>query len=91
MQHKQEDDGHLRELTKDSTLVLDGHFLKVKRDTVILPDGKETTREYILHPGAVVIIPLMNDGRVLVERQFRYPLNKGLSSRPGNSNTVKIY
>ncbi len=76
MQHKQEDDGNLRELTKDSTLVLDGHFLKVKRDTVILPDGKETTREYILHPGAVVIIPLMNDGRVLVERQFRYPLNK---------------
>jgi len=56
-------------------MVYDGHFLKVQRDTIELPDGKRTAREYILHPGAVVILPLLDDGKVLLERQFRYPLH----------------
>ena len=54
-------------------LVFDGNLLKVYRDTVRLPDGSEGTREYIRHPGAVAIVPLFDDGRVLLERQFRYP------------------
>jgi ADP-ribose pyrophosphatase len=45
----------------------------VRRDRVRLPDGSEGTREYIRHPGAVAIVPLFEDGRLLLERQFRYP------------------
>ena len=45
----------------------------MRRDVVRLPDGSEGTREYIRHPGAVAIVPLFDDGRVLLERQFRYP------------------
>jgi ADP-ribose pyrophosphatase len=53
--------------------VFDGTLLKVRRDRVRLPDGSEGTREYIRHPGAVAIVPLFEDGRLLLERQFRYP------------------
>ncbi len=53
--------------------VYDGALLKVQRDLVRLPDGSEGTREYIRHPGAVAIVPVFDDGRVLLERQFRYP------------------
>ncbi len=53
--------------------VYDGSLLKVHRDRVRLPDGSEGAREYIRHPGAVAIVPLFDDGRVLLERQFRYP------------------
>jgi len=54
-------------------LVFDGTLLKVHRDSVRLPDGSRGVREYIRHPGAVGIVPLFDDGRVLLERQFRYP------------------
>jgi len=53
--------------------VFDGDLLKVYRDKVRLPDGSTGGREYIRHPGAVAIVPLLDDGRVLLERQFRYP------------------
>jgi ADP-ribose pyrophosphatase len=53
--------------------VFDGTLLKVHRDAVRLPDGSAGVREYIRHPGAVAIVPLFDDGRVLLERQFRYP------------------
>jgi ADP-ribose pyrophosphatase len=66
-------DDHLKETKVDGELAYDGHFLKVSRDRVKLPDGKLTQREYIRHPGAVVILALFDDGRVLLERQFRYP------------------
>lgn len=69
-------DQHLKESQVGSALAYDGHFLKVQRDTVRLPDGKITAREYIKHPGAVVILPLFDDGSVLLERQFRYPLRQ---------------
>ncbi len=54
-------------------LVFDGNLLKVHRDTVRLPDGSQGEREYIRHPGAVAIVALFDDGKVLLERQFRYP------------------
>jgi ADP-ribose pyrophosphatase len=69
-------DAHLKETRIDSSVVYDGAFLKVRRDNVRLPDGKSTIREYIKHPGAVVILPLFEDGSVLMERQFRYPLDQ---------------
>jgi len=66
----------LKETRIDGALVYDGGFLKVTRDRVSLPDGKITHREFIRHPGAVVVLPLFDDGTVLLERQFRYPLNR---------------
>ncbi len=66
----------LKETCIATEQVYDGHFLKVQRDLVSLPDGSTTHREYIKHPGAVVILPLFEDGTVLLERQFRYPLNR---------------
>jgi len=63
----------LTETRLDGGLVYDGHFLKVERDRISLPNGKISHREFIRHPGAVVILPLLPDGRVLLERQFRYP------------------
>lgn len=63
----------LNETRIDGGVVYDGHFLKVERDRIRLPDGSTSHREFIRHPGAVVIIPLLADGRVLLERQFRYP------------------
>ena len=53
--------------------VFDGTLLKVRRDLVRLPDGSQGVREYIRHPGAVAVVPLFGDGRILLERQFRYP------------------
>lgn len=69
-------DAHLTETRLGGALAYDGDFLKVQCDSVRLPDGKMATREYIRHPGAVVIIPLFEDGTVLLERQFRYPLGQ---------------
>ena len=63
----------LTERFVSSEQVFDGTLLKVRRDRVRLPDGSEGTREYIRHPGAVAIVPLFDDGRILLERQFRYP------------------
>ncbi|MET3129902.1 ADP-ribose pyrophosphatase [Oxalobacteraceae bacterium GrIS 1.11] len=69
-------DSHLKESKLDGQVVYQGGFLTVQSDRVTLPDGKLTVREYIRHPGAVVILPLLDDGRVLLERQFRYPLDR---------------
>jgi ADP-ribose pyrophosphatase len=69
-------DAHLKETRIDGELAYDGSFLKVTRDSVSLPDGAHTHREFIRHPGAVVILPLFDDGSVLLERQFRYPLDQ---------------
>lgn len=63
----------LTEHSVSSDLVFDGKLLKVYRDAVRLPDGSEGLREHIRHPGAVAIVPLFDDGSVLLERQYRYP------------------
>lgn len=68
------DDAHLRETPLSRTELLKGHFLHVVRDTVRLPSGGEATREFVLHPGAVMVIALLDDGRVVLERQFRHPM-----------------
>ena len=69
-------DEHLTETRIDSTVVYDGLFLKVRKDTVRLPNGAPAGREYFNHPGAVVILPVFDDGSVLLERQFRYPMDR---------------
>ena len=68
-------DAHLVEIKISSDKILAGNFLKICRDTVSLPDGRHTTREYVVHPGAVMIVAMLDDGRVVMERQFRYPLH----------------
>ena len=65
---------YLRETIIRSEQVYEGHFLQVRLDQVTLPDGAIAKREYIVHPGAVMIVPLLDDGRVVVERQWRHPL-----------------
>lgn len=72
----------LTETRVDSETVFEGKLLHVRRDTVRLPDGKLATREYIVHPGAVLIVPVLPDGRLVVERQYRYPLGSVLIEFP---------
>ncbi len=68
-------DAHLREHTLTSRELLKGHFLHAFRDTVRLPDGSEASREFVRHPGAVMIIAQLDDGRLVLERQYRYPVH----------------
>ena len=75
-------DAHLREDTIESKQVYRGHFLEVRRDEVRLPDGRSAHREYIVHPGAVMVIPMLADGRLVVERQYRYPLARVMLEFP---------
>jgi ADP-ribose pyrophosphatase len=76
------DDAHLKEEGIASELLFKGNFLEAKRDTVRLPDGKTATREYIVHPGAVVVVPLLDDGRVAMVRQYRYPIDWVMTEFP---------
>ena len=59
-----------------SEVVAEGGILTVKRDQVRLPNGHASYREYVMHPGAVVIVPLLPNGNVVLEKQFRYPLHQ---------------
>ena len=76
------DDPHLTEHLLGQERIFDGHFLHAVRDTVRLPDGSVATREYVLHPGAVVVIPLLDDGRLVLERQYRHPLGRVMIEFP---------
>ena len=76
------DDAHLIETKVSSEQVFDGKLLHVRRDTVRLPDGGLATREYVVHPGAVLIVPVLRDGRLVVERQYRYPVGRVLIEFP---------
>lgn len=76
------DDTHLREEKLDSEQVFRGKLLDVRRDHVRLPNGEVATREYIVHPGAVMVVPLLDDGRLVVERQYRYPLGRVMTEFP---------
>lgn len=76
------DDAHLVETKVGGDLVYDGSFLKVRRDTVHLPNGHHATREYVVHPGAVVVVAQLDDGRVLIERQHRYPVGRVMTEFP---------
>ena len=77
-----EADPQLREDGVSGMQVYRGHFLDVRRDEVRLPDGGTGQREYIVHPGAVMIVPLLDDGRLVVERQYRYPMGRVMLEFP---------
>ena len=72
----------LREIKTAEETVFHGKILHVRRDTVRLPNGSSATREHIVHVGAVCIVPVTEDGRVYMERQFRYPLDTVITEIP---------
>ena len=76
------DDKHLTEVLVSAESVWCGRFLDVRRDTVALPDGQLTTREHIVHPGAVMMVPLLPDGRLVMERQYRHPMGRVMLEFP---------
>ena len=71
---KLRDPADFTETKLSSEPVFEGQLLRVHRDTVRLPDGGTATREYIKHPGAVIVIAQPDPQSVLMERQFRYPV-----------------
>ena len=72
----------LREKRCASEAIFDGTVLHVFRDEVLLPNGKTSVREYTVHGGAVCVLPLLENGDVLLERQFRYALGRVLTEIP---------
>ncbi|HEU4621044.1 MAG TPA: NUDIX hydrolase [Burkholderiaceae bacterium] len=76
------DDKELREECVSSEIAFRGGFLSVQRDVIKLPDGKTSWREFILHPGAVMVVPMLDDGQVVIERQFRYPHRRAFMEFP---------
>ena len=70
------------ETTASSKLVYEGGLLKIRRDEVKLPDGHHAWREYVVHPGAVMILAFVDDETVLLERQFRYPKHRHFIELP---------
>jgi ADP-ribose pyrophosphatase len=67
---------HLDETQIEGAQVFRGKLLDVRLDRVLLPDGNEATREYVVHQGAAVVIPVLDSGDLLFERQFRYPVGR---------------
>ena len=77
------DDQHLIETFVSGEQVFRGRLLDVRRDTVRLPGSAGlATREYIVHPGAVMVVPMLDDGRLVMERQHRYPVGQVLLEFP---------
>ncbi len=66
----------------DGNWVLQGDFLQVRRERVRLPDGRQANREFVVHPGAVMVVPLLDNGDLLLERQYRHPLGRVLLEFP---------
>lgn len=78
-----DDDGHLVETYVSGEQVFRGVLLDVRRDTVRLPgDSGLATREYLVHGGAVTVVPILDDGRLVMERQYRYALQRVLLEFP---------
>ena len=73
---------HLHEKKLEGNQVFKGKLLDVRLDRVRLPDGNESTREYVVHQGAAVVIPLLDNGKLIFERQFRYPLGEAILELP---------
>lgn len=75
-------DHPLAETRVGGELLFRGAFLTAWRDTVRLPDGRTASREYVTHPGAVVVVALLDDGRIVMERQYRYPVGRAMIELP---------
>ena len=80
---------NLTERQLQSREIFDGAILHVFEDTVSLPNGKTATREYLRHVGAVCVVPLLDDGSVLLERQYRYPVGEVIVEIPAGKLNFK--
>ena len=72
----------LTEKKINSKIVYKGNFLDVRKDNVTLPNGKNSTREWINHPGAVVVVPILPNGEIALIRQFRYAMGSEFIELP---------
>lgn len=82
-------DKHLREKLVDSVPVFAGKVLKMRVDTVLLPNGNKSTREVVEHPGAVAIVPVLPDRRVILVKQYRHPVGAVTWEIPAGKLEVK--
>jgi len=71
-----------------SEVTFRGKLLEVRSDKVKLPDGGTATREYVVHPGAVLVVPVRDDGRLVMERQHRYPMRRVMLEFPAGKIDV---
>lgn len=78
----------LNEKKIDSMSIFDGVILHVRKDTVELPNGNKATREYIHHNGAVCIIPITDNGEIILVKQFRYPIGRVVTEIPAGKLEV---
>ncbi|MEY4082975.1 MAG: hypothetical protein RL483_344 [Pseudomonadota bacterium] len=81
-QRSDESAPHLAEQRLQGGPVFEGVLLKIQRDLARAADGTECVREYTLHPGASAIVPVFDNGDLLLERQWRYPLNRSFLEFP---------
>ena len=72
----------LREIRIDSEEIFNGLIMDVKRDRVRLPNGKQSVRELLRHVGAVCVVPVTDEGCVVIERQYRYPIDQVITEIP---------
>jgi ADP-ribose pyrophosphatase len=77
-----DDDAHLVETQVASGVAFKGELLEVRADRIRLPGGREARREFVVHPGAALIVPVLPDGRLILERQFRYPVRRVMLEFP---------
>ena len=81
-------DSHLFEFTLQREVVYDGQLLQVHCDQVRLPDQQVAVREYIHHPGAVAILPLLDEQHIILERQYRHPLGQVIYEIPAGKRDI---
>ncbi len=75
----------LRETVMESETLYEGRLIGLRKDKVKLPDGRASTREVVVHPGAVAVVPLLDDGRVILVKQYRYAVGKTLIEIPAGT------
>lgn len=75
----------LHETLVESEQIYDGSYIGVRRETVTDANGERRTREVVLHPGAIAVVPLLADGRVLLVRQYRHPVGLALLEVPAGT------
>ena len=81
-------DENLKEVFVSTRRIYEGKVVNLRRDIVCLPNGKEAVREVVEHPGAVAVVPVLPDGRVMMVRQFRHPVGKVLLEIPAGKLDV---
>lgn len=79
---------HLCEKTVSSELIFDGKIITVKKDVAELENGEKATRELVVHSGGVCVVPINENGEILMVRQFRYPFQTALLEIPAGKLEV---